>query len=63
MLLALTLLLDTRLDSEQLELVQMAEESGEVLLQVINDILDYSKHESVRFSVRHEAGNLLDSRR
>ena len=63
MLSALTLLLDTRLDSEQLELVQMAEESGEVLLQVINDILDYSKHESVCFSIRHGAGNERSSRR
>jgi osomolarity two-component system sensor histidine kinase TcsA len=45
---------DTRLDSEQLELVRMAEESGGVLLQVINDILDYSKLESGCFSVSHD---------
>jgi osomolarity two-component system sensor histidine kinase TcsA len=60
MLSALTLLLDTRLDSEQLELVQMAEESGEVLLQVINDILDYSKLESGCFSISHDIINVMD---
>jgi osomolarity two-component system sensor histidine kinase TcsA len=61
MLSALTLLLDTRLDSEQLELAQMAEESGEVLLQVINDILDYSKLESGCFSVSHDIINVTDT--
>lgn len=54
MLSALTLLSDTRLDSEQLELVRMAEESGEVLLKVINDILDYSKLDSGCFSISHD---------
>ncbi|CAN9284828.1 unnamed protein product [Alternaria alternata] len=60
MLSALTLLLDTRLDSEQLELAQMAEESGEVLLQVINDILDYSKLESGCFSISQDIINVTD---
>ncbi|KAJ4394933.1 hypothetical protein N0V91_011169 [Didymella pomorum] len=41
-------------DSEQLELVRMAEESGGILLQVIKDILDYSKLESGCFSVSHD---------
>jgi osomolarity two-component system sensor histidine kinase TcsA len=54
MLSALTMISDTRLDSEQLELVRMAEESGGVLLRVINDILDYSKLESGCFSVSHD---------
>ncbi|KAK7177612.1 hsp90-like protein [Paraphaeosphaeria sporulosa] len=60
MLSALTLLSDTRLDSEQLELVRMAEESGEVLLQVINDILDYSKLESGCFSINHGIFSVTD---
>lgn len=60
MLSALTLLLDTRLDSEQLELVQIAEQSGEVLLQVINDILDYSKLESGCFSISQDIINVKD---
>jgi osomolarity two-component system sensor histidine kinase TcsA len=38
----------------------MAEESGEVLLQVINDILDYSKLESGCFSISHDIINVTD---
>ncbi|KAK7178380.1 sensor histidine kinase response [Paraphaeosphaeria sporulosa] len=60
MLSALTLLADTRLDSEQLELVRIAEESGEVLLQVINDILDYSKLESGGFSISNDIISVTD---
>jgi osomolarity two-component system sensor histidine kinase TcsA len=60
MLSALTLLSDTHLDSEQLELVQIAEQSGEVLLQVINDILDYSKLESGCFSISHDIISVTD---
>jgi osomolarity two-component system sensor histidine kinase TcsA len=60
MLSALTLLSDTCLDSEQLELVQIAEQSGEVLLQVINDILDYSKLESGCFSISHDIISVTD---
>jgi osomolarity two-component system sensor histidine kinase TcsA len=40
MLSALTLLLDTKLDANQLDLANVIQESGEVLLSVINDILD-----------------------
>lgn len=54
MLSALTLLLDTQLSPEQLELARVIEESGEVLLHVINDILDYSKLASGSFSVSHD---------
>ncbi|KAF2868322.1 two-component system protein A [Massariosphaeria phaeospora] len=54
MLSALTLLLDTRLNPEQLELARVIEESGEVLLQVINDILDYSKLATGSFSISHD---------
>ncbi|KAI8940801.1 hypothetical protein NX059_002064 [Plenodomus lindquistii] len=53
MLSALTLLLDTKLDPNQLELTQVIQESGAVLLQVINDILDYSKLASGSFSINN----------
>lgn len=54
MLSALTLLLDTKLDENQLDLANIIKESGDVLLQVINDILDYSKLASGGFSVSHD---------
>jgi osomolarity two-component system sensor histidine kinase TcsA len=60
MLSALTLLLDTRLDPEQLELARVIEESGDVLLQVINDILDYSKLASGCFSISHDIISVSD---
>lgn len=60
MLSALTLLLDTNLNPEQLELAQVIEESGEILLQVINDILDYSKLASGSFSISHDIISVPD---
>lgn len=60
MLAALTLLLDTQLSPEQLELGQVIAESGEVLLQVINDILDYSKLASGSFSISHDIISVPD---
>jgi osomolarity two-component system sensor histidine kinase TcsA len=60
MLSALTLLLDTRLNPEQLELARVIEESGDILLQVINDILDYSKLASGTFSISHDIVNIFD---
>ena len=54
MLSALALLMDTGLDSEQQELASIIEESGSVLLQVINDILDYSKLSSGNFPMNSE---------
>jgi signal transduction histidine kinase len=41
----------TSLTPEQRELGTMMEESGSILLQVINDILDYSKLSSGIFSI------------
>jgi osomolarity two-component system sensor histidine kinase TcsA len=43
MLSAIGLLTETRLNSEQRELAGIIQDSGSILLQVINDILDYSK--------------------
>lgn len=58
MLSALTLLLDTKLEPEQLDLAQIIQESGQVLLHVINDILDYSKLSSGSFSISHDIINV-----
>lgn len=57
---ASTLLLDTKLDFDQLDLARVIQESGEVLLQVINDILDYSKLANGSFSISHDIINIAD---
>ncbi|KJR88217.1 Histidine Kinase A (phosphoacceptor) domain containing protein [Sporothrix schenckii 1099-18] len=51
MLSACSLLLDTALTPEQREIASIIDESGQVLLHVINDILDYSKLASGSFSI------------
>lgn len=51
MLSACALLLDTGLNEDQREMANIVSESGQVLLQVINGILDYSKLASGNFSV------------
>lgn len=51
MLSANALLLDTTLSDEQRDLAEIIKESGEVLVQVINDILDYSKLAAGAFSI------------
>jgi signal transduction histidine kinase/ActR/RegA family two-component response regulator len=45
------LLLDTPLNAEQREFAQAVQRSGDILLTVLNDILDYSKIEAGRMSV------------
>ncbi|GAB1199523.1 hypothetical protein APSETT444_008873 [Aspergillus pseudonomiae] len=51
MRLALSMLTDTELDSNQREYASIIEDSTSVLLQIINDILDYSKLSSGSFSL------------
>ncbi|KAG9200215.1 hypothetical protein G6514_007427 [Epicoccum nigrum] len=57
---ASTLLLDTQLNPDQLDLARVIQEAGEVLLQVINDILDYSKLANGSFSISHDIINIAD---
>lgn len=54
MLSACALLLDSSLTENQKELANIIGESGNVLLQVINDILDYSKLASGNFSINSD---------
>ncbi|RMZ73279.1 two-component system A [Pyrenophora seminiperda CCB06] len=64
MLSALTLLLDTKLDDDQRELTGIIRESGDVLLQLIDDILDFSKLASGSFSISHDiisVGEIIQS--
>jgi signal transduction histidine kinase len=49
-----SLLRDTRLDAEQRDCLQVIESSGESLLGLINDILDYSKIEAGRTELEQE---------
>ncbi|EXJ69143.1 uncharacterized protein A1O5_08078 [Cladophialophora psammophila CBS 110553] len=60
MLSALSLLIDTGLTKEQKELANIIDESGAILLQVINDILDYSKLSSGSFSLNKEVMNIAE---
>jgi osomolarity two-component system, sensor histidine kinase TcsA len=46
-----TLLLDTHLTDQQRDLVNIIDDSGKIMLQIINDILDYSKLSSGSFSL------------
>ncbi|QHW31372.1 response regulator [Paenibacillus rhizovicinus] len=47
------LLLDTELDESQREFAEIIRKSGEALLSVINDILDYAKIESGKLELEH----------
>jgi len=60
MLSALTLLLDTKLDNNQQELANIIKESGDVLLQLIDDFLDFSKLASGSFSISNDIISVKD---
>lgn len=53
-------LLDTKLDEEQIEYVQIIKKSGDTLLAIINDILDFSKIESGKTELMEEPLNVRD---
>ena len=55
------LLLDTQMNSEQLSWSKIIANSGENLLSLINDILDYSKIEEGKFKIEHIHFNLIDA--
>ena len=52
------LALDTRLDDEQREYLQIVKSSAAALLTVINDILDFSKIEAGKMQIEHIGFNL-----
>lgn len=54
------LLINTGLNSEQKELVEILQCSSELLLKVINDVLDFSKIESGRLELRCDPFCLVD---
>ena len=54
------LLLGTDLTGEQREFAEVVHSSGDALLHVINDILDYSKIEAGKLDLEHEPFNLRD---
>ncbi|KRE92117.1 histidine kinase [Paenibacillus sp. Soil766] len=53
-------LLETELDVEQIEYVQIIKKSGATLLMIINDILDFSKIESGNTDLKEDPLNVRD---
>jgi osomolarity two-component system sensor histidine kinase TcsA len=58
MFLALTMLMRTALSDDQREYASILEDSTSILLQVINDVLDYSKLSSGSFSLTTDVVNI-----
>lgn len=54
------LLKGTRLDEEQREYLDMIEDSGKLLLHIVNDILDYSKIEAGKFPINPQACDIRE---
>jgi signal transduction histidine kinase/DNA-binding response OmpR family regulator len=58
------LLADTKLDTQQQHFVEVLQQSGESLLSIINDILDFAKVEAGRLELEHiefELVSVIDS--
>lgn len=54
-------LLDTELSADQRDKLVSIRESGDVLLQIINDILDYSKIESGKLEMERSRFNIIQA--
>lgn len=54
------LLKETKLDDDQKQLLETASESGESLLTIINDLLDFSKLEAGKFDIEKRPFNLSE---
>lgn len=55
-----SLLLETKLTHEQKELVQIMQTSGESLVHLINDVLDFSKLESEKMEIENAPVDLVE---
>lgn len=55
-----SILIDTHLDDDQKEYVQIIDASGKSLLSLINDILDLTKIESGNLELEHNAISIID---
>ncbi len=55
-----SLLMETVLTNEQRELVQIMRSSGQSLVHLINDVLDFSKLESDKMELEHEPLDIVD---
>ncbi|MGB0387623.1 MAG: response regulator [Ardenticatenaceae bacterium] len=55
-----SLLLDTRLSEEQKDFVEITRTSGDALLTIINEILDFSKVDAGRLELEEQPFNLRD---
>ena len=56
----ISLLIDTNLDDEQQNFIDMLKESGHTLMRIVNDILDYSRLESGQLSLNAKPFYLKD---
>ena len=54
------LLKETKLDYDQKQLLETASESGQSLLSIINDLLDFSKLEVGKFEIENKPFNIRD---